>query len=182
MAERLRPGLPHGRGLVGGQVGGHGRTSVAHVGGGWRYGGVTVRAWVTKPAAGPRRRHRALHCPMDDRPGWATVRLRLAAGEDAPALDTQLAAALRDAADRGIEVAGVSGVIAGPLNDARRGQVARLFERLRAGELSVALGFVRTAPADLGFLGRQARAHRFSVALTPTYIAVVTPWAGVPPG
>jgi hypothetical protein len=119
---------------------------------------------------------------MGDRPGWATIRLRLAAGEDAPALDAQLAAALRDAAERGIQIAGVSGVIAGPLNDARRGQVTRLFERLRDGELPAALGFVQTAPADLGFLGRQARAHRFSVALNPAYIAVTTPWAGIPPG
>ena len=119
---------------------------------------------------------------MGDRPGWATVRLRLAAGDDDPALDAQLAAALRDAAERGLRIAGVAGFVAGPLNDARRGQVARLFERLRHGELPAALGFVQTAPADLGFLGRQARAHGFSVALKPAYIAVATPWTGVPPG
>jgi hypothetical protein len=119
---------------------------------------------------------------MCDRPGWDTVRLRLAACEDAPALDAQLVAALRDAAERGLEVAGVAGVVAGPLNDARRGQVARLFDLLRAGELPAALGFVRTAPADLGFLGRQARAHGLSVALKPAYIADATPWAGIPPG
>jgi hypothetical protein len=119
---------------------------------------------------------------MGDRPGWAAVRLRLAAGDDDPALDAQLDTALREAAERGLKVAGVAGTVVGPLNDARRGQVARLFERLRAGELPAALGFVETAPADLGFLGRQARAHRFSVALKPAYIAVATPWAGVPPG
>ena len=118
---------------------------------------------------------------MGDRPGWATVRLRLAAGADDPALDAQLAAALREATARGIEVAGVSGLVTGPLNDARRGQVARLFERLRAGELPAALGFVETAAADLGFLGRQARAHGFSVALNPAYIAVATPWVGILP-
>ena len=117
---------------------------------------------------------------MGDRPGWATVRLRLAADDDDPALDAQLAAALREATARGLEVAGVSGLVAGPLNDARRGQVARLFARLRAGALPAALGFIRTAPADLGFLGRQARAHGFSVALNPAYIAVATPWTGIP--
>jgi hypothetical protein len=119
---------------------------------------------------------------MGDRPRWAIVYLKLAAGDDDPALDAQLAAALREAAERGLEVAGVSGVVAGPLNDARRGQVARLFERLRAGGLPAAVGFVETAATDLAFLGRQARAHGFSVALRPAYIAVATPWVGVPPG
>ncbi len=119
---------------------------------------------------------------MAERPGRATVRLRLAAGEDDPALDAQLAAALRDAAERGIQIAGVSGVVAGPLNDARRSQVARLFERLRAGGLPAAVGFVETAAADLAFLGRQALARGFDVAVRPAYIAVSTPWAGVPPG
>ena len=42
---------------------------------------------------------------MGDRPGWATVRLRLAAGDDDPALDAQLAAGLREATARGIEIA-----------------------------------------------------------------------------
>ena len=120
---------------------------------------------------------------MGDRPRWAIVYLRLAAGDDDdPALDAQLAAALREAAEQGLEVAGVSGVVAGPLNDARRGQVARLFERLRAGGLPAAVGFVETAAAVLGFLGRQARARGFDVAVRPAYIAVSTPWVGVPPG
>jgi hypothetical protein len=119
---------------------------------------------------------------MGDRPGWAIVHLTLAAGDDEPALDAQLAAGLREAAERGLEIAGVTGAVAGPLDDARRGQVARLFERLRAGELPAAVGFIETAPADLGFLGRQSRAHRFAVAVRPRYIAVATPWAGSPPG
>jgi hypothetical protein len=58
---------------------------------------------------------------MGDRPRRATVHLTLGAGEDDPALDAQLVAALTEAAERGLEIAGVTGTVAGPLNDARRG-------------------------------------------------------------
>ena len=116
---------------------------------------------------------------MDDPRKRITIRIGLDTGDDEPAIDAQLAAALRQAARQGFAVAAVSGIIDGALNEARRGQVVRLFERLRARELPGMVEFLGTAPtdlADLAFLGAQARAHGLSISVGPRHVTVATPW------
>jgi hypothetical protein len=122
---------------------------------------------------------------MDDPRGRAAIRIRLDAGRDEPAIDAQLAEGLRQAARRGLAVTAVFGAVGGALNEARRGQVARLFEQLRARELPGVvefLGTTRTDLADLGFLGGQARAHGLSITVGPTHVTVVAPWDGARAG
>jgi hypothetical protein len=118
---------------------------------------------------------------VDDPRKRFTIRVGLDTGDDEPAIDAQLAAALRQAARRGLTVAAVSGIIDGALNEARRGQVVRLFEQLRARELPGSVAFLGTAPtdrADLAFLGAQARAHGLSITVGPEHVTVATPWDG----
>jgi hypothetical protein len=118
---------------------------------------------------------------VDDPRKRITIRIGLDTGDDEPAIDAQLAAALRQAARQGFTVAAASGIIDGALNEARRGQVARLFERLRARELPGSVAFLGTAPtdlADLAFLGAQARAHGLSISVGPRHVTVATPWDG----
>ena len=77
-------------------------------------------------------------------------------------------------------------MVGGPLSDARRGQVARLFEQVRALELPAAVASIMPPPADLEFLGRQARVYGFSISVRHDRTTVVPPWspvvAGDPPG
>ena len=127
-------------------------------------------------------------CPADDPRRRAAIRVGLGTGQDEPGVDVQLTEALRQAARRGLAVAAVFGAVGGALSDGRRGQVARLFEQLRAHELPGIVEFPGTAPtdlADLAFLGAQARAHRFSITVGPRHVVVATPWdghgAGAPP-
>ena len=113
---------------------------------------------------------------MDNRRERADIYVRLISGGDDPPLDAQLARGLQDAAVRDLEVAWVYGTVAGPLTDARRDQLARLFERLRADELEAAVVFATTARTDLELLGQQARTHGFSIAVGPRRITITTPW------
>ena len=119
---------------------------------------------------------------MTDPQKRAVIHIGVSAGEDEPGIDAQLAEGLRRAAEQGLEVGGVAGTIGGALNEARRGQVTRLFEQLRARELPAVVAFVGTAPtdlADLGFLGQQARVYDFSISVGPRHVTVATPCAHV---
>ena len=115
----------------------------------------------------------------------AVIHIGVSAGEDEPGIDAQLAEGLRRAAEQGLEVGGVAGTIGGALNVARRGQVIRLFEQLRARELPAAVALLGIAPtdlADLRFLGQQARVYGLSVTVGPKHITVSTPWGGTTAG
>ncbi len=113
---------------------------------------------------------------MDEPRRHAVARVVLGDGEAEPALDAQLAEALADAALRGLKVTAAYGTVSGPLNDARRGQVTRLFEQFHALKLPAAIVFIMPGPADLEFLGRQARVYRFSIAVRHDRTTVATPW------
>ena len=118
---------------------------------------------------------------MDDPRRRAAIRVGLGTGKDEPGVDARLAETLGRAAGRGLAVAAVFGAVGGALNEARRGQVAWIFEQLRARELPGVLEFLGTAPtdlADLAFLGAQARAHGFSISVGPRHVTVATPWDG----
>jgi hypothetical protein len=123
---------------------------------------------------------RARGCRVDDPSAPAAIFVRLRPGQDAPGLDLQLARGLRTARARGLDVAHVVVAIFGPLNEARRGQVARLLEQVRASELPATITLIATAPTDLAFLGRQARLHRLAIAIGPRGI-VITTLPGEPP-
>ena len=122
---------------------------------------------------------------MDGLPRRATVYVSLNPGEDTPPLEIQLAEALRDAREQGCEIVRVAGLVAGLLNETRRGQVARLFRQLRAGAFPAsitfgptdprALGFLGQQPTDMRFLRQQARAHGFSLTVGPTHATITTP-------
>ena len=122
---------------------------------------------------------------MDEPRRHAVARVVLGDGEDEPALDVQLADDVVKAAERGLTVTAAYGTVGGPLNDARRGQVTRLFEQLCALKLPGAVVFVTPGPADVEFLGRQARVSGFSIAVRHDRTTLVTPWtpptAGTPP-
>ena len=117
---------------------------------------------------------------MDDPSAPAAIFVRLRAGQDAPRLDLQLARGLRRARLRGLDVAHVLVATFGPLNEPRRGQIARLLEQVRASALSVTVTLIATAPEDLPFLGLQARLHRLSIAVGPRGIVITSP-SGPPP-
>ena len=136
-------------------------------------GAVGVRQELGPPG-------RALDCPVDDPSVPAAIFVILRAGQDAPGLDVQLARGLRKARARGLDVAHVVVATFGPLNDARRGQAARLLEQVRAAALPTTVTLIATVPADLAFLGRQARLHRLSIAVGPRGIVVTSP-SGPPP-
>ena len=123
---------------------------------------------------------------MDEPRRDAVARVVLDTGEDEPALDVQLADDVVKASERGLTVTAAYGTVGGPLNDARRGQVARLFEQLRALKLPAAIVFARPGPADLEFLGRQARVSGFSISVRHDRTTVATSWpppaAEAPPG
>ena len=114
---------------------------------------------------------------MDEPRREAVARVVLGDGEDEPALDVQLADDVAKANERGLTVTAAYGTVGGPLNDARRGQVARLFEQLHVLKLPGAVVFAMPAPTDLEFLGRQARVHGFSIAVRHDRITVTTPWS-----
>ena len=122
---------------------------------------------------------------VDDPQRRAVINLGLSSGEDEPPPDTQLADALREAAQRNLPIAGVAGVVGGALSEARRGQIIRLFERLQTLELPASVAFIGarpTDPADLTFLGQQARAYSFSITVRHDRIVVITPWMPTGPG
>ncbi len=111
---------------------------------------------------------------MDDPSKPVAVFVSLRPGQEFPGLDVQLARALGDARARSLEVAHVTGAVVGPLNDARRDQVARLLEQLRAGALPATVAFIGADPVDLPFLGQQARAHGVSIVVGPRNITITT--------
>ena len=121
---------------------------------------------------------------MDGPQRRVTIYVSLNPGEDTPPLEFQFAEALRDAREQGRDVARVEGLVAGALNESRRGQITRLFQQLRAGTLPASVIFGPTSPRGLGFLGQhpmdmrflrqQARANGFSLAVGPTHATVTT--------
>ena len=112
----------------------------------------------------------------DDRRDRAAIYLSLHRGENYPALDVQLEETLRETGRAGRALHAVYGDVAGPLNPSRRRQIARLFELFRARELPASVGFETREPSDRDFLGRQARAHGFSISLGPKHVTIETPW------
>ena len=112
---------------------------------------------------------------MDKQQRPAISYVSLSPGQTAPPLDVQLAEDLRQAERQGLEITGVTGAVSGPLTGVRRVQVARLLEQLRSRGLLTAVEFRGITPADLSFLGRQARTHGFSVTVEPTHVSVTTP-------
>ena len=112
----------------------------------------------------------------DDRRERAATYLSLHRGENYPALDVQLEETLRETERTGRVLHAVYCDVAGPLNPTRQRQITRLFDLFRTRELPASAGFETREPADRDFLGQQARAHGFSIAVGPRHVTIETPW------
>ena len=112
----------------------------------------------------------------DDTPERAAIYLSLHRGENYPALDVQLEETLRETERTGRILHAVYCDVAGALNPTRRRQIMRLFELFRTRELPASASFEAREPADRDFLGQQARAHGFSIAVGPKHVTIQTPW------
>jgi hypothetical protein len=111
----------------------------------------------------------------DDRRERAAIYLSLHRGENYPALDVQLEETLRETERTGRVLHAVYCDVAGALNTTRRRQIVRLFELFHTRELPASIGFEAREPADRDFLGQQARAHGFSIAVGPRHVTIQTP-------
>ncbi len=112
----------------------------------------------------------------DDRRERAAIYLSLHRGENYPALDVQLEETLGETERTGRVLHAVYCDVAGALNATRRRQIVRLFELFRTRELPASVGFESREPADRDFLGQQARAHGFSIAVGSKHVTIETPW------